>query len=399
MSRINRSILVSATALALSSTALSAGHVVNWNVSNIAVGPAVDDDPLTPAPESGASVIYQNPPTNTETNGQIVYTAPEADTPGLLADNTPFVAGGEAYDGCLRASSGTTCDGDFRSGKRFKQQVTKTGPIDLVFDVEDDGEPGSTVLRSFHRLINVTGQAIKSFTVELGFGVGDAFTRSTSGDGLGFAPNLQLGPDKVTAFSQYPFGLFGDADGNPNFTLDGFYDDARSGFNLDIGEDLLASDGFYGIYDQLFGNWLSQEDAPAGLLWDDDGDPATDALVMSWFDELSGQWETLRSIDPVTGEAISILSTPEYDADPQGVADFLGLALGDLEQGPIEDLANLNLNYGILLEDGFFDNQFTDFTLRVTTHPAPVPLPPAAPLLAAGIGLVALMRRRAAARA
>ncbi|MFO7757379.1 MAG: VPLPA-CTERM sorting domain-containing protein [Roseovarius sp.] len=54
----------------------------------------------------------------------------------------------------------------------------------------------------------------------------------------------------------------------------------------------------------------------------------------------------------------------------------------------IEDLANLNLNFAIDVAA----YQGDSFTLRVI--PSPVPLPATAPLLVAGIGAFAMLRRR-----
>src|SRR6056297_2671046 len=109
---------------------------------------------------------------------------------------------------------------------------------------------------------------------------------------------------------------------------------------------MLVSTGIYGAYADLFGGaWLSQEMAPKGLLWDDDGLATTDALVMAWFDEEAGLWEALRTV--VDGEADSILDAPIRKAS---LAEFELLWGVELEEEPlIEDLANLNFNYGIFL--------------------------------------------------
>jgi len=72
----------------------------------------------------------------------------------------------------------------------------------------------------------------------------------------------------------------------------------------------------------------------------------------------------------------------------------LDAALGGvgLLTGVIEDLANLNFNFAI--DVAAYTGE--SFTLRVT--PSPVPLPSAAPLLAAGIGALAMIRRRKRAK-
>jgi len=366
-----------------------------WNLDNVveSTQPAVDD-------VTDFSVVYQGDPATAETNGRIAYTPPEAISPGLVALNDPYTSGQGTFDGCIRAEvGGTDCATGFQTGNRFKLQLTDTGSVDLVFDVsdavgtqggtDDDGNtltPGVNTYQVFGRAVNLTTQMLDSFVIELGYGVGDGFTASTANDGLSFAQSLQLGPNNLPAFTQYPFGLFGDAPTN-NATLDGFFDNARSGFDVEFdGEDAIKSTGFYGgldtngdpglsaSYEERFGYWLSREMAPAGLLWDNDGDPLTDALVMAW-QLADGTWEALRDIVDVTaGTATSILTSPLSFAD-QATAEayFLttyGQAL-DFEAN-IEDLANLNLNFGIELADTFMGwsnglGSSSTFTLRLTS--------------------------------
>jgi hypothetical protein len=66
-----------------------------------------------------------------------------------------------------------------------------------------------------------------------------------------------------------------------------------------------------------------------------------------------------------------------------------------LLSGAIEDLSNLNVNYGIVLSDSFAGNSLT-LRLGVTpgSVPAPIPLPAALPLAAAGFGLLYAMGSR-----
>lgn len=386
--------------VALVPFAASAATITGWNTDNVELGVAVDADPNTPAPEDSASVVYQDA-AKTETNGKIYYEAPEADYPGLEVLNTPYTTGQGSFDGCIIASSTADCSSDFQSGKRFKEQLTDTGSVDLVFDVETTNT--DSLYQVFHRAVNLTEQMIGSFTVELGFGVGSQFTASTAGDGLGFDLTAMLGPNNLAAFTQYPFGLFGDdqqPNPNPTFTLDGFFDgDSRAGFDLALAEDLLMTTGFYGSYDDLFGSWLSREMVPDGLLWDWALGTA-DPLVMAW--DNGTEWEVRRGIDAsLDGDGNSISVNDVYALDEEdwgryaygdiaGVENFLGVSVF---QDAIEDLANLNLNYVISLTSAF---QGDSFTLRLTSNPAVIPLPAGAPLLAGGIALLAFFRRRTA---
>lgn len=383
-SAVRTCLLAGTAVIILVPGAASAATISSWNTDNVVEGPTVADG------DTGFSVIYDRDPSDPDavSNGRIAYTAPEANTPGLKADPVPFSASGQQLSGCIRASSTTTCDGDFQSGKRFKEQLTGTGAVDLVFNIDPQGEqPDDTVgYQVFHRLVNLTGQAIESFTIELGFGVGDDFVASAAGDGLSFSNTFTSGPDDLNAFSQFPFGLFGDASTNPNFDLDGFFAPERSGFQLAFSDDVISSGALTGPYASLFGPWMSQDVAPQGLFWDNDGDDSTDALLMAWLND-DGMWEVRRDVDPNdAAKAISI--TEQLFASLDDAKAFLGLL--DFEEGVIEDLANLNLNYAILLGDVNFDA----FTLRVVTTPAPIPLPATAPLLLGGLGLIGLIRRR-----
>jgi len=355
---------------------------IDWNTTNVVIGPAVSGE------EGAASVVYQGPVGTSETNGQIYYEAPEANTPGLIAIDQSYTTGQGTFDGCIRASASNECATGFRTGNRFKMQLTDTGSVDLVFDVASVA-PGDSIYQVFGRAVNLTTQMLDSFVLEVGYGVGSDFERSTAGDGLAFAGDLSLGPNDLTAFTQYPFGLFGDAP-TRNFDLDGFFDDARTGFALDIAEDVLSSTGFYGAYDDLFGSWLSREMAPAGLLYDDDGDPDTDALVMAFLND-DGLWELRRDVD-ANGDPISILDAPRTYATIDEVKAALGVPL-DFEQN-IEDLANLNLNYGILLSDNFAKDSFTIRFSSFAADVAPVPLPASGLLLLAGFGALGAMQSR-----
>ncbi len=345
------------------------------------------------------------------------------------------------FDGCIMASSNATCTSPFQSGKRIKQQVTSPGTIDLVFDVSPTAgdENVESIYQVFHRLINVTGEMLGGFEVSLGVGVGSDFTESAPADGLRFATTadgVEFGPDKVAAFSQFPFGLFGGDPLNPNpLVLPGFFDtEERAGFNVSLGEDVIKSDGPYGTYDDLFGSWLSQDQVPNGLLYDyEDG---KDPLVMAWASELG--WEFLRCTETSDGDIPCVappLQIPadlnvgplspdpesffayNFEDDPEnGISDEMmayimanligadGNPLGFTEGtdgfepfllvDAIEDLANLNLTFAIALDD-MFASKNSSFTLRVTTYDvAPVPLPAAAPLLIAGLGALGFAARR-----
>jgi hypothetical protein len=396
----------------------SAATITTWDTANVVVGPAD-----LPDGETGFSVIYDRDLGGVDplisgatSNGRIAYSEPEATSPGLRVENDAYELGGPApkdvASGCIMASSDSTCDGPFQSGKRFKQQLTGIGEVDLVFGVDVTTDPvdqdgvlsvdAPVGYQVYHRLVNLTGQSIESFSIQLGSGIGDNFVASSAGDGLSFSAAFTSGPEDLNAFSQYPFGLFGDASTNPNFTIDGFFDTQRTGFDLDMTEDLITSGDMYGSYSDTFGAWMSQEMAPDGLFWDFDGDPTTDALLLAW-QTPDGAWEVRREATTTCTDPAD-LTTCSYGttldsyttfADVAGAADFLGLSLagGEVETGLIEDLANLNENYAIMVDDTYQKDRFTVRVSTVATVAA-VPLPATAPLLIAGLGAMGFARRR-----
>lgn len=408
-----------------------------WNEDNVVRSTLPEVEGVT-----DFSVVYQDA-AQTETNGRIAYTPDEAVSPGLVALNDFYTTGPQdsrVFDGCIRAEvGGTDCATGFQTGNRFKLQLTDTGAVDLVFNVNPDvagtqgvnpgnpdegpgvSTPGINTYQVFGRAVNLTQQMLDSFVIELGFGVGDNFVASTDGDGLSFAQSLNLGPNGDTAFTQYPFGLFGSLD-QPNPSpnpIAGFFDnDGRAGFEVaveadGVGEDRIVSGDYYGTYDDIFGNWLSQEMAPMGLLWDNDGLDTTDALVMAWFNEDLGQWETLREVIDLLDRDGNVIGLTARAADSSLYPTFdaavaaLGLANGTFVEDLIEDVANLNLNFGIELASsftGWFDTEGVlqnNFTLRLTSFaaPAPIPLPASVLFLLASVGSLGAVRRLRTLRA
>lgn len=374
-----------------------AATITGWNTDNVVVGPTPADG------VTGFSEVYDRDPSDplAVTNGRIAFTPPEAVSPGIQVQPEVYPQGGPSgitLSGCLMTSNpGATCTSDFQSGKRIKQQMTGLGPVDLVFDIS--GSDAASTYQVFHRLINLTTQDLAGFTIELGFGVGDEFVQAVAGDGLSFSSLFRAQPSGSGAVStQFPFGLFGDATDNPNFSLDGFFSSERTGYNVTFSDFVLSSNGIFGPYSGLFGNWLSQDAVPAGAFWDNDNDPGTDALVMAWLNE-DGKWEIRREVLDVATGLAGTLATPQLVDTFEEVAAFLGVDPAVITEGPIEDLANLNVNFAIELAallpfgDGFREN----FTLRTTVLAAlvsPIPLPAGAPLLLGGFGLLLALRRR-----
>ena len=381
----------------------SAATITGWNTSN------VDVDTSTAIGVTGTSEVYDRPvgAPGATTSGTIVFEPPESASPGIKVQPEIYPDTGQnstlVFDGCLMTSNpAATCTSEFQSGKRIKQQMTGTDPVDLVFDV-DNTRTDLSFYQVFGRLINVTGQALKGFSVELGTGVGSgftAFTAETAPVTFSFDFTAQPNSSGKSSTSQFPFGLFGDANDSPNFLLDGFFASARTGFDIVQTATTLTSNGYYGDYFKMFGHWNDQGNVPQGLFWDFDGNPDTDALLMAWQigDDL---WELRRTVgetcvgvECTPGITLGTYETGSYAYILSLLTDANDPWLDIFAPGAIEDLANLNLNYALAL--GNFGS-LTNFTIRTTVFPAPisaVPLPAGAPLLLAGIGALAALRRR-----
>lgn len=396
---------------ALAALAPMAGHaatIVEWNTDNVAV------DPNATAGVTGTSEVYDralNPdgsvPVGAQTSGTITFTPPEAGSPGIKVESQtyPDTGGGSTLElsGCLMTSNpSATCTSPFQSGKRIKQNITGFEPVDLVFDI-DASSTDTEAYQVFSRVINDSGMALEGVTVELGFGSGEDFVAATT-DQLVFSTEFTAQPNDsgLSSTSQMPFGLFGDASDNENFLLDGFFASDRTGFDLVQTDHMITTAGYYGEYDDLFGDWNTQEDVAQGLFWDFDDNADTDNLLMAW--QIGpDEWELRRTVgetcdplDPLNctfGETLDMYETGTFDEIVASLTDASDPWIDIFEGGDIEDLANLNLNYAIELGDL---TGMSSFTIRTTATPVPsmVPLPAGAPLLLGALGLMAVLRRR-----
>ncbi|GHD51005.1 PEP-CTERM sorting domain-containing protein [Marinobacter persicus] len=319
-------------------------------------------------------------------------------------------------DNCIMAAGDATCNGPFQSGKRFKLDQTSAGAIDLVFDLSGEpfAEGNDGLYRVFQKYGNATDSLLSGFTMSLGFGIGDAFTQSTTGDGLGFV-DFGEDPGNNEFSSLFAQGLFGTDERRDRLT--GYFSPDRSGFALDlVSEDFFQTTGLFGGeygYEGLFGDWMSYSMAPDGYFLDDDGDPLTDAILMAHFDASSGQWIMNRGID-AAGEIVSLAfgndgtryeSIADVEAAIQSQASAGGLSLAVCADIPvpgvpclagvdvIEDLGKFNVTSFI---DAFsFD--YTDqssFTLRISALAAALPVPEPGVFVLLLIALAGLVGRR-----
>lgn len=459
--KYTQSLLANAVGLVLA-PAVMAGEIQNIDLSNF--GPL--------APDTTFRTIYDRDVTGgtagAATYGEIGWDVLKATDPGIIVyNNVPTYAAQQIIADCVMAPRIPTlwsdldgdginetdkqCNDGFQSHKRYKMSATDIGPIDMVFTVKNvenenlivdrDGNPVATdqdITRNIYRMIgklnNHTAGRLGGFRVELGYGIGGDFIKSTAGDGLSISLHEEeavpgtasvLGDNDM---AEFPGGLFyGPADSKHDW---GFFSSTRAYFAVNTAaidpaadEDSFQSTALSSNYSDLFGEWLPIDWVPTGWFYDHDGNPATDAEVVAWNDGV--QWLTY-TVDAGTGdrttETVDATTIATWEATLPTVYDEDGawvegdsltsgtlyatwnpetglydLAAGgtmtnddmatliadgtdalDLErragyqQGPIEDLANLNLNYYIEIADpttwpGYnVADQTATFTLRIT---------------------------------
>lgn len=388
------------TLTATHSNLASAADINSWNLDNVSIQ----------APPAGG-YIHEETYTSTvftdtnfvTTNGAIIWVESDVQRPGMDVvtgddvdgSNCVMTAGFSPIDGTIKQ-----CSDPFQTSKRFKETATTANSsIDLVFNVSDSLTAKN--YRIFNKYINsIAGTRIGSFNVQLGFGTGDNFVPSMANDSLGFANSLGAVYDPVTPTPNdpnkdidlaavFPFGLFGDADTNPNHDTDGYFDPTtRARFSLAAVEDSISSVGTPSAnYFGLFNNWLAKDQVPYGYFYDDDGDPLTDAsLIANWNGTL---WVTYNSASPLlentpdapsgTAVPVSQLDLDVFFTNPDtgdGVTPFYFVDL-------IDDLSNVNLNYYVTVGADISSwPTYTEttgtagFTIRISNTAAPAaPLP------------------------
>ena len=130
---------------------------------------------------------------------------------GVIVDADPFLEGdngitepngnGSATSVATTNNAGNDNTTNISNVEVNRKQFTALGPIDIVFDVQNSGGTTEYFVRE-PVILNRTGQAFDTFTVELGFGFGDLFTRSPDDDGLDFdSPDFDPEPTSNGAFN------------------------------------------------------------------------------------------------------------------------------------------------------------------------------------------------------
>jgi len=259
------------------------------------------------------------------------------------------------------------CSSDFQSHKRFNINLqplsaptagAKGKPVDLVFNLQS----GDTPLQRYQvleKINNYTDKRLDGYTVEVLDAKGQPNTALTFSLGIGENAGTDIWDE--TERANFSDGLWGDS-----HTEAGFFDDAKVYYPVALSpaNDTISYSGDLkgGNYQMIFGNWIPSAWEPTGILWDDDNDASTDAVLMAFYgDPLStgtDAWHKgkVDSWAIPTDEERLRWSSPPYS-----------------EEG-IEDTLNLGLNY--IIEVGSRAAIGSKFTLRITPHVAVDQNPP-----------------------
>lgn len=367
--------------LFFAASAVQAGTITGWNMNNVTVAPSPYTEFVT-----YNSTLYTTT-AKTATNGAITWKEGDVKAPGMKIVNKDDVTGKR----CIMTTgynpydfTDKMCSDPLQSSKRWKVKGTNGQPIDVYFNVATDTL--TTVYNSFQKLTNGDVRKWKGFKAQLGFMVNGVFTPSKALDGLGFSGKtgkyfttttsaLQSAEVLSAPFAQ---GLAGPADANHPET--GYFDPInRMSYFLNATEDTIDSGLISSNYYALFGDWNNSSSVPWAYFYDEDNNINTDNTLMANCDGpfvvtdpiletgyCEGTWVTYRSQPGLDANGIPYPSDGVKKPVPAEViaawqANPLYLT------GPIEDLANLGLNYYITVNK--LNSKWptpTQFVLRFT---------------------------------
>lgn len=347
--------------LVVTAAAASAGTITGWNMGNVTVAPPPYTEYVT-----YSSTLFTNF-SKTATNGMITWKETDVKAPGMKVVNRDDVTGLK----CIMTTgynpydfSDKMCSDPLQSSKRWKVKGTNGQTVDVYFTVATD--TNTSIYNSMQKLTDGDIRKWKGFKAQLGFMVNGVFTPSKALDGLGFSGKtgkffttttsaLQSAEVLSALFAQ---GLAGPADANHPTT--GYFDPInRMGYFLNATEDTIDSGLITSNYYALFGDWNNLSSVPWAYYYDNDDNINTDNLLMANCDGnfvvtdpiaetgyCEGTWVTYRS---QAGLDANGLPYPSDGIKKPVPADVLAAWQSNrlYLTGPIEDLANLGLNYYI----------------------------------------------------
>lgn len=349
--------------LLVAASAASAGTITGWDMSNVTVAPP----PYTEFVKYRSTLFTSA--AKSATNGYVGWEESDVTAPGMKVVNKDDVTGKR----CIMTTgynpydfSDKMCSDPIQSSKRWKVSGVNGQPVDVYFSVATDTL--TTIYNSMQKLTDNDVRKWKGFKAQLGFMVNGVFTPSKSLDGLGFSTSkgkyfttttsaLQSAETLSALFAQ---GLAGPADANHPET--GYFDPInRFSYFLNATEDIIDSGLITSNYYALFGDWNNLSGVPSGYFYDEDNNINTDNTLMANCDGnfvvtdpvmgsgyCEGTWVTYRSQAGLDANGIPYPSDGVKKPVP---ADVLAAWESNplYMTGPVEDLANLGLNYYITI--------------------------------------------------
>lgn len=339
----------------------NAGTITGWDMSNVTVAPPPYTDFV-----KYSSTLYTST-AKTTSNGAITWEQSDVHAPGMKIVNKDDVNGLK----CIMTTginpydfSDKMCSDPLQSSKRWKVKGTNGQPVDIYFTTAVD--TNLSIYNSMQKLTDGDIRKWKGFRAELGFMVNGVFTKSTSLDGLGFSDKKgkyftttsSATQSTETLSAVFAQGLAGPADANHPST--GYFDPKyRFSYMLNATEDTLDTGLITSNYYALFGDWNNLSGVPYGYYYDDDNNINTDNTLMANCDGTfvvtdpvqgigycNGTWVTYRSQAGLDANGIAYPSDGIKKPVP---ADILATWQSNYlyMPAPIEDLANLGVNYYI----------------------------------------------------
>jgi hypothetical protein len=169
----------------------------------------------------------------------------------------------------------------------------------------------------------------------------------------------------------FPFGLFGEAATDQNHDVDGYFDPTdRARFILSATRGIIVSTGITANYYDLVGDFMSKSKVLTGYFFDHDNDDTTDPLTVAHL--IDSGWVTTGTV-----QFWIDVTTPAPPLNDDGTIETATIDAWAIDSlytsGPIEDLANLNLNYYVSVGDiSLWPNydvntMLAQFTIRISS--------------------------------
>ncbi|CAA6824695.1 MAG: Unknown protein [uncultured Thiotrichaceae bacterium] len=262
------------------------------------------------------------------------------------------------------------CSSGFQTHKRFKVNILPSTvttadaegyglPVDLTFNLKAD-DTSTERYQVLQKVNNYSGKRLDGYKIEVLDATGQPNAELTLSLGIGEGIDHDGNPDgdiwDEESMANFSHGLWGPAD--HHFNEDGFFDSTRAYFTPALSADKLTASYTGpmqgGNYQTIFGNWLPSIWEPTGIFHDDDMNPETDGVLKAFWGDPEGSGTNKWRKGKADNWA---------DVTTEELIDWTGEWY---EQGPVEDVLNLGLNY--IVNVGSNTAIGNTFTIRFTPH-------------------------------